>query len=456
MSGKIIDLSQGQVALSKAHLARLKFEIENAPYAHAVDFAGAVERISALESDFSTWSNPISTVDISAEKAVANEAAGEEAGAVYLLESYSSSPNKLIPRYSIDDYAHAMSGLLPLGDAWNRSFGSIMQAFVKGLAAIYLYVNARLAQLLEVEADPRFSDLLLSDWENDVGLPDPCLRYTSDKEKRRRQVVAKLKSRGGAHPDYFIQLAAALGYEIKIQESQPFACGISPCGDSGHRLYYPLDTKSSDFDYFEAGLGACGEDALYEFNGDKTNFKQSPLDERHAWEVIFDVGTTRLFPVAKTIIPTAPKTVGVGYFRCGESECGAEPPVDFDYVPPEIEYFRCGETECGSAEQIDFYAYSGAYYATEYFRAGESQCGADPLFRRIDQEISEPFMENFMRFGETPLWRRESDWKIKDEHMTPHPVDEGLSYAAEVKCKINALKPANTHVYYRYLGGFIT
>ena len=73
----------------------------------------------------------------------------------------------------------------------------------------------------------------LEDWERVLGLPDPCSDTPLSEmtvAERRRAVASKLIAQGGVTPAYFIQIAAALGYTITIDEPlEAFRCDGPGC-----------------------------------------------------------------------------------------------------------------------------------------------------------------------------------------------------------------------------------
>lgn len=120
-----------------------------------------------------------------------------------------------------DQYAGLLSGLLPRGWAWPRRAGSNLMRFVAALAAGFARVHAEIVQFIAVEADPRTTTLLLTDFERCLGLPDCCSDPDATVQERREQVIARLTDEGGCSRQYFIDLAASLGYSITIEELRP-------------------------------------------------------------------------------------------------------------------------------------------------------------------------------------------------------------------------------------------
>ena len=90
-------------------------------------------------------------------------------------------------------------------------------------------------QLL-LEADPRTTVALLADWERNYGLPEPevaALGLALSFQERRAALVTKVTMQGGQRAEFFIALAAAMGYAITITECAPHNTEF----DSEHPVY---------------------------------------------------------------------------------------------------------------------------------------------------------------------------------------------------------------------------
>lgn len=135
------------------------------------------------------------------------------------------------PALSTDDFLHAFQGLMPRGAVWPRDPGALQTKVIRGLSAIYAQNTARANNLL-IDAFPGTTFELLPEWEETLGLPDPCAGVAPTIEARRAQVVARLAAVGGQSISYFTQLAANLGYSITITQFAPFAFGQASFGDS--------------------------------------------------------------------------------------------------------------------------------------------------------------------------------------------------------------------------------
>lgn len=125
------------------------------------------------------------------------------------------------------DYLQSLQALLPPGDVWPREPDAVLTRVLDVVAGELARVDLR-GDELSAEADPRRTAELLAEWELDAGLPDPCITAPQGLELRQERLVSKLTSGGGASRQYFIGLAAGLGYAITIHEYRPFTCQ-SPC-----------------------------------------------------------------------------------------------------------------------------------------------------------------------------------------------------------------------------------
>lgn len=123
-----------------------------------------------------------------------------------------------------DDYLAQLQALLPQGPAWPREPDATLTRLLAAWADELARVDGRAAQLLE-EADPRTAYELFADWERVAGLPDPCTPAGASLEERRLPLVQRLTMLGGASRQYFVDLAAALGYaNATVTEFRPFSC----------------------------------------------------------------------------------------------------------------------------------------------------------------------------------------------------------------------------------------
>jgi uncharacterized protein YmfQ (DUF2313 family) len=112
--------------------------------------------------------------------------------------------------------------------------------------------------LQEMFADKAYN--LLTDWERVCGLtPDA----DDPLQSRRDAVIRKLRELGGLSRDYFITLAASIGWTITIDEFQPFMAGWSRCGDALNieeaRWIWQVTAADPAYYSFRSGLSCSGE-----------------------------------------------------------------------------------------------------------------------------------------------------------------------------------------------------
>lgn len=120
-----------------------------------------------------------------------------------------------------DDYLQQLQALLPQGPAWSREPDTVLTRLLTAFAEEFARVDLRIDNLLN-EADPRTTNELLTDWERVAGLPDLCTGIPATIALRRELLVSKLTNVGGQSRQFFIDLAAKLGYTITITEFKRF------------------------------------------------------------------------------------------------------------------------------------------------------------------------------------------------------------------------------------------
>jgi uncharacterized protein YmfQ (DUF2313 family) len=195
-----------------------------------------------------------------------------------------TEPDRHVTR-SGDDYAEAMQALLPQGQAWPRHDESALMRVVRGLTRIWGDFETRASHLLEQESDPRKTIELLPDWERNWGLPDPCYSEPLTIGERQQALVMRMTMEGGASREFFIGVAASIGYTITISEFRVFVCGIDRCGDN--RVYGNGFTPM----YNEWGnpiLNTRGEPVEYGELSAWPNYGLGPPANRFYWTVHVD------------------------------------------------------------------------------------------------------------------------------------------------------------------------
>jgi uncharacterized protein YmfQ (DUF2313 family) len=170
-------------------------------------------------------------------------------------------------RRSGDDYAGAFADLLPNGMAWPRYEDSVLMKTIGGFGQIWGDVDRQAMDLLEREGDPRSTLDMLAEWERAFGLPDPCIGIPTTIEQRRILLVQRMTLLGGQSRQFFIDIAAMLGYAITIEELSPIMGGVSRGGDyyweAGApeiRYYWIVHIGGVPIWWFRGGVGEGGKD----------------------------------------------------------------------------------------------------------------------------------------------------------------------------------------------------
>jgi uncharacterized protein YmfQ (DUF2313 family) len=222
-------------------------------------------------------------------------------------------------RRSADDYAEAFQDLHPVGPAWPRAEApasdddtprgddEALSDLTRGLAKVWGdKVDARAADLLFIETDPRQTYELLPDWERAFGLPDPCNAEVQNLALRRAALIRKLTLLGRQRPQFFIDLAASLGYQIRIYEYRPVVSGITVCGET-------RPNATLTYTYARCGAAVVGRDHLCEIAlsaGDDWVWRLGAPGIRYLWRV--------------SVLNTS-----LRWLRAGVGECGVDHHCEF-------------------------------------------------------------------------------------------------------------------------------
>ena len=166
------------------------------------------------------------------------------------------------PVNTAEQYARQLRALLPPGLAWSGDQSSVLFAVMDAAAVELSRIDGRAADLeREWHAPTTFE--LLADFERVLGLPDDCAPAPESVAQRRDAVVARLIALGGASPEYFIALAASVGYTITITEFRPFRAGRSYAGDALTNDDWPhawqVNGLTDTIGVFRAGANSAGD-----------------------------------------------------------------------------------------------------------------------------------------------------------------------------------------------------
>jgi len=129
-------------------------------------------------------------------------------------------------------YRAQLRTLLPAGPAWDPELVPELETILAGAAMELARVDARAFDLIN-EMDPAGVSELVPEWEQVMGLPDPCLGSNPAFEDRRLAVRQRLIAVGGQSRAYFIDIAVRQGYpESTITEHRAPRFGRSRFGSA--------------------------------------------------------------------------------------------------------------------------------------------------------------------------------------------------------------------------------
>lgn len=126
-----------------------------------------------------------------------------------------------------DQMARSLAQFLPNDKLFEAKCidGSNLNGLLNGLGRELLRVNESIDELACNYLISE-SNQFLPEWESMVGIPDDCFSGTGTDEERTRDVLIKLASLNAITEDDWIQIAALLGFKIKIIHGTE--CGIYP------------------------------------------------------------------------------------------------------------------------------------------------------------------------------------------------------------------------------------
>jgi uncharacterized protein YmfQ (DUF2313 family) len=108
---------------------------------------------------------------------------------------------------------------MPRGKAWPRDPDAYLPKYVRGFAKRLADLELSADGLL-LEMRPETTVQLLPEWEAYLGLPE-CEVTEQSFERRRAAVVEKYHRKGGLQTWQIEQIAAALGFTVKVYEQWP-------------------------------------------------------------------------------------------------------------------------------------------------------------------------------------------------------------------------------------------
>ncbi|BBC80260.1 bacteriophage tail protein [Acetobacter orientalis] len=134
---------------------------------------------------------------------------------------------------SAEDYFFTFTALLPKGLAWSHEPGTLIGQYCRYLSNTWSEFDATLCDVAD-DFVPTTMKYTIAEWLNALNLIS-----TGNQVQDRGQIIAQLTMTGGTNPNFYINYAKALGYNIIVEEYGPIICDVFCCGD-------PCTTMSED------------------------------------------------------------------------------------------------------------------------------------------------------------------------------------------------------------------
>lgn len=123
------------------------------------------------------------------------------------------------PEVTIQRFARTVSKLFPPGKLFRMLPSSNVWKYCEVIGLTPARIVGRVGNFL-TEMDPRTTVELIDDWKANLGLPDECLTAgLSPGSSWQQAVTAKYLASGGQSIQYFVGVAASLGYTVTIVPS---------------------------------------------------------------------------------------------------------------------------------------------------------------------------------------------------------------------------------------------
>jgi uncharacterized protein YmfQ (DUF2313 family) len=162
-----------------------------------------------------------------------------------------------------EQYRQQLWNLMPRGLAWKRD--GIIDKLLAGLAVELSRIDAEGDNLIH-DICPSDAVLTLEDWERVCGLPNECFSadyYSLTIKQREAIVCAWLTLQGGASIQVLEDMAAALGYTVKIEEISPFRVNrnrmTNALWGNDVKFSYLVHLPTTTIIYFRTGHSSVGD-----------------------------------------------------------------------------------------------------------------------------------------------------------------------------------------------------
>ncbi|WP_085908470.1 putative phage tail protein [Kiloniella majae] len=167
---------------------------------------------------------------------------------------------------STQDYQSTLVDALPQGAAFPREDAPNRDGILTSVATEFSTADALMDKLL-VEADPRTTQMLLPEWEEDYGLPDCQDQDDLTFQERKAILNEKINRVGSLNVNAIKALTERFGVEIEVIERKPFIAGRSRCGDrlaggASVRYWWSVNILEPRITPFRCGQSHTGEKLL--------------------------------------------------------------------------------------------------------------------------------------------------------------------------------------------------
>ncbi|HDZ0909881.1 TPA: DUF2313 domain-containing protein [Klebsiella pneumoniae] len=153
-------------------------------------------------------------------------------------------------------YAGALLNLLPSGLAWDKKPGGALSRLMQALGGAFSRVDSDKCQLINAERTPEHALWLLNDWEEFLGLPE-CDAGLQTVAQRQLLAASKLKFYGSLNIAFYEQLAASYGYQIQIEEPEPYKMKVLVLGNVSYREATVLDHCETPLAIYDVADLSC-------------------------------------------------------------------------------------------------------------------------------------------------------------------------------------------------------
>lgn len=166
----------------------------------------------------------------------------------------------------MEKFLQALAYLLPTGFAWPRDPSSTLMRVLRGVAGAFDELHRFTLECVR-QWQPHTAVTRLAEWEEAVGLPDPCFGPEQTPALRRSLLLARLRSQELAYSDSspaatgsIEAMCAALGYTVEVFYNLPFRVGANRVGDRLGALNGVLHVRVTvAVEPFRVGLNRVGD-----------------------------------------------------------------------------------------------------------------------------------------------------------------------------------------------------